>query len=93
MCNLHANKKCPWLCRAIEVARIAELSFVEVALETIEDILHTGIELQVNVVVKNECVSCLEIKVKEIGGCFHAVAFNVAGIVRYNHGTGICTRE
>ena len=82
---LHTNEECPWLCWAVEVARIAELALVQISLETVEDILHTGIELQVYVVVQDECIACLEVEVEEIGGCLHAVVLYVTGIVRYNH--------
>ena len=83
--NLHTHKECSWLCGAVEVTRVAELALVEVALETVEDVLHTGIELQVYVVVQDKCISCLEIEVKEIGGCLQTVVLNVTGIVWHNH--------
>ena len=91
--NLHTHKECPWLCGAIKVARVAELTFVEVALETVEDVLHTGIELQVDVVVQDECIAGLEVKVKEIGCRLQTVVLNVTGIVRDNHRAGVCSRE
>ena len=93
MRDFHSNEECPWLCGAVEVARITKLVFVEVALEAVEDILHTGIELQVYVVVQDECVAGLEVEVEEIGGSLHAVVLNVTGIVRNNHRTGIYSRE
>ena len=83
--DFHSNEECPWLCWAVEVARIAELALVKVTLETVEDILHTGIELQVYVVVQDECIACLEVEVEEIGRRLQAVVLKVTGIVRYNH--------
>lgn len=83
--NLHTNKECPWLCGAIEVARVAELTFVEVTLEAVEDILHTAIHLQVYVIVQDECVARLEVEVEEVGRRLHAVILDVTRIVRHNH--------
>ena len=57
--NLHAQKVCSWLRGTIEIARVAKLTLIEVALETVEDVLHTGIHLQVYVVVQYECIACL----------------------------------
>ena len=85
MRNLHTNEERPWLCRTIEVARVAELSLVEVTLEAVEDILHTAIHLQVYVVVQDECIAGLEVEIEEVGRRLHAVILDVTRIVRHNH--------
>ena len=82
--NLHTHKECPWLCGAVEVARVAELALVEVALETVEYVLHACIELQVYVVVQDKCIARLEVEVEEVGCCLQTVVLNVTCIVRYN---------
>ena len=51
LCNLYSYKICPWLCRTIEVTRVAEFAFVEVALEAVEYVLHSGVHLQFYVVL------------------------------------------
>ena len=49
--NLEPYKECAGLCRAIEVARVAELATVQVGLEVVQDVLHTRVHLQLDVVV------------------------------------------
>ena len=88
---LHTNEECPWLCGAVEVARIAELALVQISLETVEDVLYATIELQIYVVVQDECIARLEVKVKEIGGCLHAVVLDISCIVWHNHRACICS--
>ena len=67
MRNLHSHKESPWLCGAVEVARIAKLALVKVALETVENVLHATIQLQVYMVVQDECIASLEVEVKKSG--------------------------
>ena len=83
--DFHSNEECPWLCWAVEVARIAELALVQISLETVEDVLYATIELQVYMVMEDERVSGLEVEVKERGSRLQAVVLYVTGIVRYNH--------
>ena len=85
MCNIYSNKIGPWLCGAVEVTRVAELALVEVALEAVEYVLYSGIDLQLNVVLQYECVGSLEIEVKEMRCLFQTVVFDVSCIVGHNH--------
>ena len=82
---LYSYKICPWLRGAVEVSRITVLASVKVALETVEDILHSGIELQVDVVTEYEGVSGLDVQVAEMRGCLHAVIGNISCVVGNYH--------
>ena len=52
----HTHEECARLCGTIKISRVAELAFVEVLLETVEDILYTGVQLQLNVVAQHKCI-------------------------------------
>ena len=65
--NLEADEESARLCGTIEVARITELATIEVGLEVVQDILYTGVHLQLDVVLKDEGVVELHVKVEEVG--------------------------
>ena len=82
---LYSYKIGSWLCGAVEISRITVLASVKVALETVEDILYTCIDLQVDVVPEYERVSGLDVQVAEVRCRLHAVVFDVSCIVWNNH--------
>ena len=47
---LEADKEGSRLRRSVEIARIAEFPFIQVFLETVEDILYTRIQLKLDMV-------------------------------------------
>ena len=70
---------------AIEITGIAELALIQVFLEAVEYILHTGVQLELDMVVQHEGIVQLQVEVEELGRGLHAVFRDVPGIVRYNH--------
>ena len=56
------------MCRAIEVAGVAVGTFVEVLLEGIEEVLHTTIQLELQVLAEHEGIVHLDVEIEEIGG-------------------------
>lgn len=66
---LEADKEGSRLRRSVEIARIAEFPFIQVFLETVEDILYTRIQLKLDMVVKHKGVVQLHIQVQELGVC------------------------
>ena len=58
---------------------------VKVGLEVVQDVLDTGVHLQLDVVVEDEGVVELEVKVEEVGSGLHAVFGYVACVVGDNH--------
>ena len=91
---LEADKEGSRLRRSVEIARIAEFPFIQVFLETVEDILYTRIQLKLDMVVKHKGVVQLHIQVQELGGMLHAVRGDIAEgtlgsifrcVVRNNH--------
>ena len=75
---LEADKEGSRLRRSVEIARIAEFPFIQVFLETVEDILYTRIQLKLDMVVKHKGVVQLHIQVQELGGMLHAVRGDIA---------------
>ena len=71
--------------RAVEITGIAELALIQVFLEAVEYILHTGVQLELDVVVQHEGIVQLQVEVEELGRGLHAVFRDVPGIVRHNH--------
>jgi hypothetical protein len=49
-----ADKECPWLRWSVKITGITELTFIQVFLEAVEDILYTCIELQLDVITQNK---------------------------------------
>ena len=71
-------------------------------METIKDILYTGIELQLDMVMQNKSVIQLQIEIEEIGSILHTVFLDITEssfrsiyrcIVRNDHLTGVDTRQ
>ena len=87
---------------SLEVTGVADLPFIQVFLETIKDILYTGIELQLDMVMQNKSVIQLQIEIEEIGSILHTVFLDISEssfrsiyrcIVRNDHLTGVDTRQ
>ena len=66
----------------VEITGIAELALIQVLLETVEYILHTGVQLELDVVVQHEGIVELQVEVEELGRGLHAVFRDIPGIVR-----------
>ena len=61
----------------VEITGIAELALIQVLLETVEYILHTGVQLELDVVVQHEGIVELQVEVEELG------AWSPCGLPRY----------
>ena len=70
---LETDKEGSWLRRSIEIACIAKFSFIQVFLETVENVLYTRIQLELDMVTKHEGLVQLHIQVQELEGMLHAV--------------------
>ena len=66
----------------VEITGIAELALIQVFLEAVEYILHTGVQLELDMVVQHEGIVQLQVEVEELGRGLHAVFRDVPGIVR-----------
>ena len=70
---LETDKESSRLRRSVEITRIAEFPFIQVFLETVENILYTRIQLKLDMVVKHKSIVQLHIQVQELGSMLHAV--------------------
>ena len=82
---LYPHKIGSRLCRAVEISRVAEFTPVEIALETVQYVLNTCINLKVYMITEYECIAGLDVQVTEMRCCLHAVTVDISGIVRDNH--------
>ena len=70
---LETNKKGSRLRRSVEITRIAEFPFIQVFLETVEDVLYTRVQLEFDMVVKHKGVVQLRLQIQLLGSTLHAV--------------------
>ena len=52
--NFKTDKECSWLRWTVKITGITELTFIQVFLEAVEDILYACIELQLDVITQNK---------------------------------------
>lgn len=76
--ELYSRKEASWRGRAVHIAGIAVGTLVEILLPGIQEVLNTGIELEIDMTVKFEVVGDLEIEVEKSRRLFRTVLLNVA---------------
>ena len=87
--NLETDEIGAWRCGAVEVTRVTIATLVYVFLKSIEDVLHTSIQLQFDIIVNIECVIEFDVEIKEVGCMHHFVFTDVGvGIIRRNIASG-----
>ena len=87
--ELYSNKVCTRLCRTIKILGITIHTFIQILLEGIKDILHTSIDLQLQMVIQHKGVIQLQVEIHKVRGMFQAVFLDVSGKVRNNHASRI----
>ena len=90
--NFKPYKECTRLCGPVEITGITKLALIQILLKTVEDVLHTRIQLKLDVVVQYESIVQLQVEIEEVRGMLHAVFLDISGIMRHNHLARISAR-